>query len=357
MWVRVAALGLFLCLAASGQQLTVNQMVSFVKSSLKLGHKDKEIAKYLKQVQLTEKLGPGVIETLQAEGAGPRTVEVLRELQEASNRLPDVRPAVKKEKPTLPPPSPEEQERIIRQVRDYAQNYTRQLPDFICTRVDRRYADPSGTEFWHKMDTVLSKVSYFDQKEDYKVVLVDDRPVNLAMHEVGGSTSTGEFGTMMKEIFDPESDTTFQWERWGKLRGKICHVYNYFVRQEKSRWTISFEQTMRTTPAYRGLIYVDRGNLMVLRIVLEAINIEPAFPVQEARTVLDYDMVELSGNSFMLPLKFEMRMRQGKMLVKNEVEFRMYNKYTADAVISFDVPEDLPDAMFVEEAAEPEPRQ
>ncbi len=349
MWVRVVTLGLTLCLAASAQSLTVSQMISFVKSSVDLGHKDKEIAKYLQRVKLTERLGPGVIETLQSEGAGPRTVAALRDLREASSRLPDPKIAARKKRAAVPPPSPEEQERIINAVRDYALNYTKGLPDFLCTRIDKRFADPSGMEFWHKMDTVVSKLTYFEQKEEYKVILVNNRPVTLTMDEVGGATTTGVFGTMMNEIFDPLTDAAFQWERWGKLRGRICHVYSYYVRQERSQWTISYEKVQRTTPAYQGLIYVDRDTEMVTRIKLEAINIEPSFPVQAADTVLDYDLVDISGGKFMVPLKFEMRMRQGKLLTKNETEFRMYKKYGTESIIKFDLPEDLPEAMFVEE--------
>jgi hypothetical protein len=95
---------------------------------------------------------------------------------------------------------------------------------------------------------------------------------------------------------------------------------------------------------------------MVSRITLEGVNIDPAFPVQEANTTLDYDLVKLtvSDAEFMLPLKSEMRMRQGRLLVKNEVEFRLYRKFGAEATISFDTPDSLPDEMFAEEPP-PEP--
>ncbi len=349
MRTRVAILLLGFCLAAAAQEMTVRALVQMVRSSLELGHKDKEIAKYLKRVKLTERLSPSVIEDLQGLGAGPRTLEALRMLQAASAGLPEPGKIEPKRRKTLPPPPPEEQKRIIEGVRQYALNYVRQLPDFICVQVTRRYVDPSGLEFWHKLDTVTAKLTYFEQKEDYKVILINNRPVDLTMDQIGGSTSTGEFGTMMKEIFDPETETEFRWLRWGKLRGRICHVYSYFVRQDKSKWVISYERKLRTVPAYRGLIYVDRDTELVTRIVLEAVNIPPSFPVQQARTVLDYDFVEISGRPYMLPLKFEMRMRQGRMLVKNEVEFRMYRKFGAEAVIKFETPDELPDEMFSEE--------
>ncbi len=358
MRVRFLVLGLAVCLAASPQmKLTVDQVVSFVKSSIKLGYKDGKVAKYLKNVQLTEELTASAVEDLQGLGAGPKTLEALNRLREASRGLSAPKKVVKKPKlPPMPPPSPEEQKAIIEEVRDYAMNYTKSLPDFICTQVTRRYVDPSGLEFWHKIDTVLTKLTYFDQKEDYKVILVNNRPVNVSYDRLQGSTSSGEFGSMMKEIFDPKSRTDFRWERWGKLRGRVTHVYRYHVPKSTSKWTISYEHKLRTTPAYGGLIYVDRDTHMVTRITLNAMNIDPTFPVQEAGTVLDYDYVKISGQEFLLPMKAQMRMREGKLLVKNDVEFRLYRKFGAEAVISFDTPEPLPEKMTTDEAA-PKPEK
>ena len=64
---------------------------------------------------------------------------------------------------------------------------------------------------------------------------------------------------------------------------------------------------------------------------LEAEGIPPTFPVQEAAIEMDYDLIPISETKFMLPLKHTMRMRQGKFLVKNEVEFRMYRKFSTEA--------------------------
>ena len=350
MRVRLAVLGLVVCLAAGAQtKLTVDQVVSFVKSSIKLGQKDGRVAKYLKHVQLTEKFDASTVEDLQGLGAGPKTVAVLKRLSQASAGLKPGHPVVRKKLPPLPPPSPEEQQRVLKAVREYAHNYTRNLPDFICTQVTRRYVDPSGLEFWHKIDTVLTRLTYFEQKENYKVVTINNRPVNVSYDQLQGSTSTGEFGSMMKEIFDPKSRTKFRWLRWGKLRGRLTYVYHYYVPQATSKWTISYERKLRTTPAYEGLIYVDKGTSMVTRITLNATSIDPSFPVQEAGTVLDYDYVKIAGREYLLPLKAEMHMREGKMLVKNDVEFRMYRKFGAKASISFGTPDPLPKEMTTEQ--------
>jgi hypothetical protein len=208
--------------------------------------------------------------------------------------------------------------------------------------VTRRYVDPAGLEFWQQQDVVTAKLSYFEQKEDYKIVLVNNRMVDTTMERLGGATSTGEFGSMMREIFEPATRARFEWERWATLRGRRMHVFSYRVPQETSKWQIVYEKSDAIRPAYKGLIYVDRDELSIMRITLEAENIPFSFPVQQAMTMLDYDHQKIQAGEFILPLKAVIRMRSGKLLVKNEVEFRNYNRFGAEATITY-TPDPLPE--------------
>jgi len=356
MWLRLAILSLTLAWIAPGQaRLTVEQLLSFVRSSLSLKHEDRKLADYLKKVTLRERLDARVVETLQGEGIGPRTVEALRLLSEASKDQPV--PVPPKPKPTpapIPPPSAKDQKRIIEEVREYALNYTKRLPDFICTQVTRRYIDPTGLEFWQRQDVITTKLSFFEQKENYQVILVNSRPVTTDYQKLGGAISAGEFGTMMKEVFDPESDARFTWLRWATLRGRRHHVYQYRVPQNRSKWRIRYQDTMDLVPAYGGLIYVDAESNTVSRLRLEADDIPATFPIQQASVEMDYDLVPIGEQPFMLPLKHTMRMREGKLLVKNEVEFRLYRKFGAEATITFDTPEPLPEDKLEEKPPQQE---
>ena len=76
-------------------------------------------------------------------GIGPKTLEALRKLRDQSQSLGAARPILTPARPMQePPPSAEEQAAIIGEVRGYALAYSRQLPDFICTQVTRRFAAP-----------------------------------------------------------------------------------------------------------------------------------------------------------------------------------------------------------------------
>jgi len=327
-------------LAAAQMKMTVGQLKSMLRSSIQLKHPDKQVADYVKNIRLTERLTERDIQELLAEGLGPRTAETLKAIAAATHSLPKppadpARPAAPP--PPMPPPSAEQQKKIIEEARELALSYTRRLPDFICLQVTRRYYDPSGLEQYVLSDTIANRLSYFEQKEDYKLISINGQMANTSYDRLGGATSTGEFGTMMREIFLPETETEFWWERWARLRGKIVHVYGYRVRQSKSKWRVSWQRELEVVPGYKGLIYIDRDVPMVYRITLEAEDMPASFPIQEARSMLDYDFSEIADKPFLLPLRAEVRMREGRFLVKNQVEFRNYRKFGAEATITFDV--------------------
>jgi hypothetical protein len=343
---RVALLLLGVSLSVPAQmKMTVEQLVSFVTSAIHLKQPDRDVAAYLAKVKLSQRLDNRTIEELQGQGAGPKTVNALYALKDVSQTL----PAPPKPEPPPPPPPPlpppgtEEQTKVIEQAREYALSYTKSLPDFLCTQVTRRYVDPNGLEFWAPEDVLTARVTYFEHKEDYKLVMVNDHAVHdKSMLSLGGATSAGEFGSMMAELFAPETQATFRWERWATLRGRRTHVYSYQVAQSRSKWHVTYERTEDTVPGYHGSVYVDRELLAVTRITLVA-ELPASFPVQEAQTTLDYDLATINAWEYLLPLKAVMRMRHAKYLSKNEVEFRLYRKFTAEATIKFDeTPEPLP---------------
>lgn len=338
--VLVAYLSLSL-LFAQGMKMTVGQVKSVLRSSLQLKHPDKQIADYLKKISLTEKLLEKDVEELQGEGLGPKASDALRVFIPLTANFPtparDPAMAPVPAAPPMPPPSAQDQARVIEEARELALNYTKRLPDFICLQVTKRYIDPSGLEQYVVSDTVATRLSYFEQKEDYKLISINGHLSQSEFDKLGGATSTGEFGTMLKQIFEPATEAKFQWERWAKLRGRIAHVYSYRVSQARSNWHVSWQRQQEVVPAYKGLIYVDRDVPTVVRVTLEAENMPVTFPIQEARSMLDYDYTDIGGTQFLLPLRAEMRMREGKFLIKNQSEFRSYRKFGAESAITFDV--------------------
>jgi hypothetical protein len=367
---RLLAAVFAVCIPALCQQsLSIQNLQAFLKSSetfIKEGKMtDKELAGYLAKVKLTERLDDRTIEDLQGTlGLGPKTVEALRRLSSQTQSLAVAKPVVEAKPTPIPPPSSEEQAAIIDEVREYALDYSKNLPDFICTQVVRRYAaphpgtrgggPPGGDPIWYLQDTLTNKLSYFEQKEDYKLILINNNVTTQDYKSLGGATTTGDFGSMMKEIFEPSTEARFEWDHWATLRGRLTLVFAYRVEQSRSRWHINWDRKLDIMPAYRGKIYVDKDTHMVTRVTLEGTDIPADFPIRSASTILDYDFQDISGHTFLLPLKATTIMSSAEYLTKNDEEFRVYRKYSAESDIKFDV-SDVPAPLTDDKTKESAP--
>jgi hypothetical protein len=349
MYFAVTRAMLLGCLCAlvsfAQQQLTVDKLLEFINSAISQKQPDKDVASALATMKLTQKLDSRTIEELQGKGAGPKTVAALSRLAEASAQLPAPAPKVQAPAPKpIPPPSYAEQQKVLEEARDYALNYSRSLPDFICMQVTRRYIDrhyKPGTEgSWSVSDRLAEKLSYFDQHEKYEEISQNDRSLyGKPADSVGGALSRGEFGTLLKEIFDPSSSAEFHWERWGNIGGHLFHVYTYSIDQIHSHDTLDFNHSQQVTPGYHGEVFVEKGPNVIWRVTVEP---EPpaSFPMQNIREQLDYRYTEISGQKFLLPSAGEIVMRAEGVGSKNEIDFRMYRKYSADTSITFDDSDD-----------------
>jgi len=340
--MRVLCLALLLPLAAASQSgRTVDDLVNFIRSAIQAKYDDKKIAEEVQKIRLVNRLDATTVDLVQHMGAGQKTMAAVHKLAEASAGLPAAAPKVAATAPA--PPDAAELQQILAAIRENALNYTESLPDYICTQVTKRHVDPTGTESWRVADTIMEQLTYVGQKENYKVMMVNDRPVtnNLGHDQLGGASSSGEFGSILHTIFDPASQTDFGWERWVSLGGQRTYVFHFRVSQP--RYSIHHEASKRTiTTGFHGLIYANRDSKMVMKVKLECDDIPPDFPIQSVALELNYDTVEISGRPFVLPLVSEVRSREGKLLSWNEVSYHSYHKYSADASISFDTPDAVP---------------
>jgi hypothetical protein len=344
------------CLVAMGQSLSVEKLVAFLQSSEKLIKEgkmtDRDLANYLTKVKLTERLDDRTIEEIQGFGKiGPKTLQALANLRDRTQALAAAAPIVETPKAApIPPPTSEEQAAILDEVREYALSYSKNLPDFICTQVTRRYVAPApGTKnggpidsepHWQSQDTLQIRLSYFEQKEDYKLIMVNSTPTSQDYKNVGGATSTGDFGSMMREIFERATEARFEWDHWGTLRGRRVMAFSYKVAQSRSQWHVNYDKRLDIVPGYSGLVEVDKNTHEVMRVTLNADDIPETFPVKKADTILDYDYQDISGHTFLLPLKAQILMAADNYLSRNDEEFRLYRKYSATADITFDTGDD-----------------
>ncbi len=336
--------------------MTAAQVMAFIQSSIRLHHDDSKVASYVKKIHLTDRLEPRQVEELQGMGAGPITVMALRKLSEASAGLPEAPPPPRvAPRPVIPPPDPAELQKILTEVIEDARSYAKTLPDYLCVEVTRKHFDPTGTEDWRELATVQEQVSYVDHKEAYKVVMVNGRAVANMEHEgVGGSTLSGDFGSIFTEIFDEQTGAEFQWDHWATLRGRRMYVFAFRVPRPRSHFTISDGGSHSIVAGYHGLIYADRETKSIMRYKFDCEDIPIDFPVKDVRLDVNYDFVTIAGAKYVLPLKTEVWSRMGKFMSWNEAEYHLYRKFGTESTITFETPDPLPEDKTKEEPAIPD---
>jgi hypothetical protein len=374
---RLTVLVVSFALALQAQmQMNVQQLVDFIRSELALQqHSDKQIAAAVKKLDLTEKLTDKTIVDLQAQGAGPKTVAALQELRDkTANMKPPTHDAtyspatapdntltqgpgtvtLSAKAPPIPPPDSIRQQKILDLMRQYAMSYTQNLPNFICVQVTRQYVDPYGGDHYRSIGNILARVSYNEGHEKYNVYSVNGQLVNTSMEglpatRTGGAISTGEFGSLMREIFESRSQAEFGWDHWATLRGRRMAVFNYFIDSGHSNYSITYEagrpDEQRIITAYKGLIYADENTGEIDRITFVAVDIPSSFPVTKATEILDYDAVDISGQQYVCPLVAKLYMRAEHQRSKNEIEFRNYRKFGTESTITYDADPNAPSPL------------
>ena len=237
-----------------------------------------------------------------------------------------------------PAPLPREKDEIVNQLRTKALKFTEELPNFVANQITRRNVDPSGSDRnWKLVDTIDEELSYSEHKEEYKVVKVNGKPVSNGSHDrPNGLTSSGEFASVLAYVFDPASEATFEWSNWAKVNDRRSYVLGYKVDKAHSKFTISVPGSKnKLVVGFIGLIYADAETGGVTRLLVIGQS-PPGYPVQGVTLDVNYGFTKIGDQEYLLPLKSDLRLKDGKGLIWNEVEFRNYRKFGAESTLHFE---------------------
>jgi hypothetical protein len=229
-------------------------------------------------------------------------------------------------------------EELIERARDWALNFTSNLPNYVCQQYTTRYIRIPGSREWHAQDIVSANVVYENGKEDYRNIAINGKPVNKKMEELPGSWSTGEFGTTLISLFHPSRQAVFTFVKQTSSGGMSTWVYDYKVTKENSDWRVSLG-SQSIIPAYTGRVWIDEKTAQVLRIEMSATDIPPDFPLDQVEASNDYGFIRLAtADQYMLPTHAETLSceRGSPVCSRNTIDFRNYHKYTGEANLVFD---------------------
>jgi hypothetical protein len=243
------------------------------------------------------------------------------------------------------PLSEQEAAAVIEQARKKTLEAVEEMPDFVVKQQIQRSAAYAGTGNYRNLDKLVVAVSYrASGEEEYKVLSLNgtiqtNPEPKRSYAEAGGTSSTGEFVSVLATIFRPESDTRFEYVDSDLIRGRRALMFDFGVEKDKAKQQItsSAASTVSTIAGMRGRIWIDGESFRVLRIDSEATDIPDTFPVRSAKRLIDYDWTTISGEKYLLPLLSDVRLthRESKAIfeTRNVIRFKDYQKYGTEVTI------------------------
>lgn len=226
---------------------------------------------------------------------------------------------------------------LIRKATDAALDFTETLPNYVCQEMMARFQSDSKPVQWQAIDVISSDVLYENHKETYKNLAINGRKVNKKLDELDGAWSTGEFGTVLIDLFSPATAADFHYARTSRTSGITAKVYDFNVRHENSHWDIHMG-SQSYTPAFRGSVWIDPQNARVLRIEMQAYGFPATFPTDDVESATDYDYTRLGdAKQYLLPVHSESLscQRGSTYCSKNVIDFRNYHKYEGESTVTF----------------------
>lgn len=219
------------------------------------------------------------------------------------------------------------------------------MPDFVVKQRIARSAAFAGTNNFRSLDRLVVAVSYrADGFEEYRTLSVNgiaqtDPKAERNYSKFGGTSSTGEFVTVLATIFEPENEAEFNAIDTDLLRGRESVVFEFSVARDKAKQVVAsyaFDPESTIT-GMKGKLWIDREDGRVIRLESTATEIPAGFRISAASRDIDYGWVEIGGENFLLPTTSDVRLtfRQGDKMFesRNLIRFKDYQKFGTEVIL------------------------
>jgi hypothetical protein len=266
--------------------------------------------------------------------------EIRRALEEADRRRQNPESAIV--------PGKAEADALLARTRQNTLAALDDMPDFVVKQQIQRSIAYAGTGTYTPQDNLIVAVSYrASGEESYRLLMVNgimqtNTTSRQNYEEAGGTSSTGEFVTMLATIFKPESETKFEPVETDIVRGRKAVVFDFETKPELAdqRLTCKVILERSTRTGIKGKLWIDSKDGRVLKVESEATQIPLDFPCPTAKRNIDYDWVTINDEKYLLPSLSDVRLTvrdNGKTYeTRNVIRFKNYQKYGSEVIIKDD---------------------
>jgi hypothetical protein len=210
------------------------------------------------------------------------------------------------------------------------------LPNFICEQVTRQFEAGRKPKHWHQGDTFTARLIYNEGREERTLEFVNNLPVGAHGHFWRRPLVTeGEFGMLMERVFGSTTDTDFLWAGWQPGEGRWLAVFDYEIDKQHSTLSLTLGDLAKAVVPYHGSIYADPATGAIWRITSNPSDIPPELRTKSIETTIEYSLVNIGGQSYILPAKATVLLATPSNNIRNEIEFTKFRKFEAESRITY----------------------
>ena len=169
---------------------------------------------------------------------------------------------------------------------EFALTYRQQLPDFIAQQTTTARQGLSE-------NIINAQVTFRQGQEHYSHLTINGRPAEGSLGIISTLpknihfSSTGEFGSLLVDLFASPAAAEFKFREEAILRGVPVAVYEFHLPSAKNTW-------------------LEQRTGRPLREELEPVNLPASSGVASLKTVTDYTMTSVGDvGAFLLPVSSE----------------------------------------------------
>ena len=274
------------------------------------GKSDKDLARQLSKLELTERLSTLRFEKLQARLPGDKSRQALLVLSDISafHNLSSA------EIPQQPPPDRDTQSKILNKTTDYIRQTLPRLPNFIVSRNTARFENLKVDSVGGSVAVVEDQPYRFTNAIKETVTFRDGAEVQVKSAKrpelQRGLYNWGVFGPLLQIVVTDIFTGKMGWGHWEKNRMGTLAVFRYAVPQDRSHYHIKYCCFTTTNswhmyealPAYHGEIAIDPDTGAILRLTIQT-EIPPGHPISRADVLVEYSSVGIGGQEYICPTK------------------------------------------------------
>jgi|GEM_PF-3054826 len=227
---------------------------------------------------------------------------------------------------------------MLETVRLYAEDYSDSIPNFLCVRNTDFYMSKTGVDNWKRRVQLRERLVHLEDGDHQEVTAVDGKEVQEGQRvfaSAGGITVSGEFGNILRRIFEEKTQTHFYWLGEEPGAGDRRVVIGFSVEKERSSMQLTVAEE-EITSGYDGQLVASGETGRIYRVQLAMHESPEGYPIRGAAWDIRYAPVTVDDKEMLLPRTATTEAYQaGGVFLRNEATYTKYQKYAAESNIEF----------------------